>query len=214
MLTFVTLGPAGTNHEFVTRRYLDVHGLGNAAITLIEDFDEALQLLSSDKADFAIQAAVHPQTAATVSKAFFQFGIYVVDCFISPSLELAVLSRQNVAVPKSIALPPGTDDYLDTTRWETVISEATTMDVYAGLLANKYDSGLTFKHLSDEDPGRFKIDQIIGTVDDPWLVYGKIRTSGGKILAWDQSPVHRLFKAASPPEGYPKVRISDVLWFK
>ena len=26
-ITFTTLGPPGTNHEFVTRKYLDFHGL-------------------------------------------------------------------------------------------------------------------------------------------------------------------------------------------
>jgi hypothetical protein len=99
-----------------------------------------------------------------------------------------------VARPRTLALQPATKEYADTSRWETFIPETSTATVAAGLLAGRYDSGLTWAHLADQHPGRFRIDEEIGTVDDPWIVYGREGTSGGKLLAWKESPAARLYR--------------------
>ena len=33
-ITFATLGPSGTNHEFVAQKYIDFHELGEATLRL------------------------------------------------------------------------------------------------------------------------------------------------------------------------------------
>ncbi|MDP6708376.1 MAG: hypothetical protein QF893_18690 [Alphaproteobacteria bacterium] len=194
MLTFATLGPSGSNHELVTRAYLRFHGLDDEEIVLVESFAKALALMAAGEVAHEIQVAVHPETTETVARAHFRHGIHVIDTFISASHPLAILTRQEVARPRTLALQPATKEYADTSRWETFIPETSTATVAAGLLAGRYDSGLTWAHLADQHPGRFRIDEEIGTVDDPWIVYGREGTSGGKLLAWKESPAARLYR--------------------
>ena len=63
-----------------------------------------------------------------------------------------------------------------------------------GLLAGRYDSGLTALDLAAQHSGRFRIEVEIGTIDDPWIVYGRQRTSDGRLMAWLDSPAGRLYR--------------------
>ena len=101
-----------------------------------------------------------------------------------------------VTVPKSLGLQPATKAYLDTDRWERLVPEVSIMTVAEGLLDGRFDSGVTALSLADEHPGRFRIDEELGTVDDPWIVYGRERASDGGVVAWPDSPAARLFRAA------------------
>ncbi len=192
---FVTLGPAGTNHDMVTRNYLAFHGLADAEVVLIDDFFEGLALLAAGQADFMVQVAVHPDCAATVSKAHFHHGIHIVDVFISPSRELGILTRAEVARPKTLALQPATSGYADLSAWPDHVPAGSIMRVAEGLLDGLYDSGLTTLELAEQHPGRFRIDAVIGTVDDPWIVYGRQRVAGAGLIAWPESPASRLLRA-------------------
>ena len=196
MLTFATLGPAGINHEFVTERYLAFHGLEAANVVLIADFDDALRLLADGAADFVVQVAVHPAATDTVAKAHFEHGIRVIDTFISPSRPLGVLTRSDTAHPKSLGLQPATKIYLNTARWEKLVPEVSIWTVAEGLLAGRFDSGVTALSFMQDYPGKFRVDEELGTVDDPWLVYGRARVSDGGVVAWPDSPVAALFRAA------------------
>lgn len=49
MLKIATLGPAGTNHEMVTHRYMEFLGIENYWLLLVEDFPEAVDKLKSVK---------------------------------------------------------------------------------------------------------------------------------------------------------------------
>ena len=194
MLTFATLGPADSNHDLVTRRYLAFRGLDDARVVLVDDFDEALVAMAAGDIDHILQVAVHPQATSTVAKAFFRHGIYVIDTFIAPSHPLAVLTRADVSQPRTLALQPATRDYADLSAWPEHIEVGSIGTISADLLAGRYDSGLTRRSLAEEHPGRFRVDLEIGTVDDPWLVYGRERVaSDGAILAWPESPAARQF---------------------
>jgi len=196
MLTFATLGPAGSNHEFVTERYLALHGLEGAKVLLIDDFDDALQKLADGDVDFVIQVAVHPAATDTVAQAHFEYGIRVIDTFISPSRPLGVLTRADIANPRSLGLQPATKAYLDTARWETLIPEASIQTVAEGLLTGRFDSGVTALSFAEAHPGKFRIEEELGTVDDPWLVYGRARVSDGGVVAWPDSPAASLYRTA------------------
>ena len=196
ILTFATLGPAGSNHEFVTERYLAFHGLEGANVVLIDDFDDALRLLADGAADFVVQVAVHPAATDTVAKAHFEHGIRVIGTFISPSLPLGVLTRADTAHPKSLGSQPATKTYLNTARWETLVPEVSIRTVAEGLLAGRFDSGVTAISFIQEHPGKFRVDEELGTVDDPWPVYGRARVSDGGVVAWLDSPAAALFRAA------------------
>lgn len=186
---FVTLGPSGTNHELVTRNYLAFRGIEPARFHLIDEFHEGLKMMADGRADFMVQVAVHPDCADIVATAHFEYGIHVVDAFISPSKDLGVLTRKEVETPKSLALQPATRNYVDLERWEEFIHVSSIMRIAEGLLGGKYDSGLTTLELAEQHPDRLRVDVRIGTVDDPWIVFGKRRVTGGKLLAWPTSPV-------------------------
>lgn len=194
MLTFATLGPEGSNHELVARHYLAFHGLEpSSRIVLVSDFMHALDLMVAGDVDHIVQVAVHPSTSDVVARAFFQHRIHVIDTFIAPSHPLAILTRTEVGAPRTLALQPATRAYADTSRWSTLVPEISTATVAAGLLEGRYDSGITRADLDQRYPGRFRIDAMIGTLDDAWIVYGKVRTCEGPILAFKDSPAGRLF---------------------
>lgn len=194
-MIFGTLGPAGSNHDWVTRRYLDFHDLNHATIELYLDFDEAMESMLRGDIDHVIQVAVHPAVTATVAR--YRSRAHVIDSFISSSQPMAVLTRIEVDTPKSLGLQMATADYVDTSRWETLIPETSTVTVADGLLDGKYDSGLTLARIADEHPNRLRVEEVIGAVVDPWLVYGAEPTCKEGLLAWPDSPAARLFRRAS-----------------
>jgi hypothetical protein len=193
-IVFATIGPHGTNHEFVTRKYLDFHRLSNASLLLTETTDEAMEGVRGGSIDYFILCAVHPDTPRIVGRFFRE--VFIVDTFISPSLPLAVLSRIEVAAPRSIGvLHPSTTAYVDTRKWEKVVKITTGSlhTIAEGLLNGEYDAGLVYLNYSDRYPDRLRIDERIGSPDDAWLVLGRQRTYADPILAWRDSPVSRLF---------------------
>lgn len=192
-LRFATLGPEGSNHELVTKHYLSFHGQHDAQIMLVSDFTAALDMLVCGNVDHILQVAVHPTTTTLVAQAHFKHQIHVVDAFVAPSHPLAILTRAEVEQPTTLALQPATKDYADTSRWPSLVPEISTATVAEGLLAGRYDSGITRLDLADRYPDRFRVDAVIGTVDDPWIVYGKTRTCESPLLAWKDSPLGRRF---------------------
>lgn len=187
MIRFATLGPSGSNHEFVLQRYLAFHGLSKRAqVELVLDFHEAAHRLISGQIDFMMQVAVHPQAAEVV--ATHRHGMYVVDAFVSGSREMAVVGRRDVAAPSHLALQPATTGYIDTARYTTLIDEVSTASVAQGLLEGRYEAGLTYAALASDHPDRFETIEMIGTVDDAWMVYGRHRLAGGLLVADVRSP--------------------------
>ena len=180
---FVTLGPAGTNHEFVTGKYLEYRGLKNAQIKLIDDFLVGLAMINNGTADYMIQVAVHPECANVVATAHFEYGIHVIDTFISPSKELGIVTRRDIKTPKTLALQPATIKYINVKKWEKLVYVNSIMHIPEGLLNGKYDSGLTTLEAAEKHKDQLRVDVQVGTVDDPWLVYGKCRVSNGNLVA-------------------------------
>ncbi len=194
---FVTLGPSGTNHEMVTRNYLSFRGLDSAKVELVDDFRVGLAMMTDGSADFMVQVAVHPDCSDVVATAHFDHGIHVVDTFISPSKALGILTRRDIEVPTTLALQPATRRYANLDRWEKLVPVGSIMDVAEGLLDGTYDSGLTTLELAEQHPDLLRVDVRIGSVDDPWLVFGKQRVSDGTLVAWPSAPVTEQFASSS-----------------
>lgn len=194
MAVFATLGPAGSNHELAASTYLRFHGLTATELVLVGNFDNALEMMVAGDIDHIIQAAVHSTTSSLLAKAYFQHGIHAIDTFIAPTHALAILTRSDIETPVTLALQPATRDYADLSAWPTLIEEPTTVAVGEGLLAGRYDSGITMLRLADAHPGRFRVELELGTVDDPWIVYGRDRACQGALLAWRDSPAGRLYR--------------------
>ena len=195
-MKFITLGPSGSNHEFVAQRYLDFHGLNDrASLELVPDFEQGAAAVLSAHADFLIQCAVHPATVATVAK-FFK-GLFVIDTFISASQDLAILQRNDAVQPRTLAVMRPTLDYIDARRWERIKLVGTVAEVTSGLLSGKYAVGLGYAAAAQSHPEILHVTQFIGTVDDAWIVYGRARVSEGKLLAWRDSPAALLYRKAA-----------------
>ena len=153
-------------------------------------------LLPTGEVDFPLQVAVHPSATETVAAAHFEHGIHVIDAFISPSRPLAVLTRADVEVPRTLGLQPATERYFDASRWEELVPEISIMTVAEGLLTGRFDSGITALDVASEHPGAFRVEQELGSVDDPWIVYGCERASDGGVVAWPDSPASRMYRRA------------------
>ena len=193
VITFATLGPSGTNHELVTKRYIDFHRIGGARIVFVDDFAVAADDLLNGRIDYIIQCAVHPDTPKTMGAHYK--SMFVVDTFISPSKELAVLTRKSVETPTSIGLlRPATESYADLSRWTHRFHENSIPFVFEKMLAGEYDSGLVYLEYASQHPDLFRIDEVIGSPDDAWIVYGRERTYRDRILAWPDSPVVEQFR--------------------
>ena len=193
-IIFSTLGPSGTNHELVARKYVDFHKLRDATLRLADTATAGVEAVRDGVADYFILCAVHPDTPNLVGRFFRE--VFIVDTFISPSLPLAVLTRADVDKPRSIGvLHPATTDYIDTSKWEQVtkITTGSLHTVADGLLKGRYDSGLVYLNYAHRYPGQLRVDQEIGSPDDAWLVLGRKRTFVDPILAWKDGPISTQF---------------------
>ncbi|GIR54652.1 MAG: hypothetical protein CM15mP62_21230 [Rhodospirillaceae bacterium] len=181
-MLFITLGPSGTNHEFVTQNYLRFRKLKDADIKLIDNFFFGLEMMADGRADYMVQAAVHPDCSDLVAKAHFLYGISVVDTFIFPGKQLALLSRVDINKPRRVAFQPATRHYVALKIGKNIFREFH-MHVAEGLLSGAYDSGITFLDIAEKHSTKLRVEIKIGTVDDPWIVYGKQDVFNGEIIA-------------------------------
>ncbi len=104
-----------------------------------------------------------------------------------------MVTRIDIEQPKTLALQPATREYVATDGLR-LIPETSTASVAEGLLSGKYESGLTYSSLVTDYPSRFRLDEVVGTVDDPWIVYGRQRLSDGKVVTWKDSPAGRAYR--------------------
>lgn len=196
MVTIATLGPAGTNHEFVTREYIRFHDVPHARIVLVPSFAEATDGLLRGEYDFIVQCAVHPDTPATLGGHFDE--MFAVDCFISPSRSLAILTRIEVETPRSIGLlRPATENYVDLGAWVEKIPGPSLPIIFENLLRAQYDSALVYHDYAQQFPDRVRVDKVIGSPDDVWIVYANERTSHGRLQAGRDGPIRDLIRRKS-----------------
>jgi hypothetical protein len=133
MLTFSTLGQAGSNHHFVLRQYLAAHGIEEAArIVLFDDFHAGARALIAGEADYLLQCAVHPAAAEITGT--YRTAMVVVDAFISPSRPMALVRAREAGEGAGIVgVQPATKTYADLSAWPTVVHEPTVFAVQARL---------------------------------------------------------------------------------
>lgn len=193
-LRFGTLGSEGSNHSLIVRRYIEFRRLDGAEVKLFADFDAAFEALVVGTIDFLLQVSVHPSHTDMVAR--YTNRAHIVDAFIAPSKVLAIVTRQSVATPKTIALQPATRCYADLSRWERQIPEASIMTVAEGLLADKYDSGLTSLEIAEKHPDKLRVDHVIGSISDVWVLFGRTPIPKDPITAWPDAPVTALFATA------------------
>jgi hypothetical protein len=178
--TFITLGPAGTCHENALLRYLELQGLASARIVLVEDLLAAIDLVRDRPDTFLVQCSAHVQVHLVTERHYRE--VFVIDTFIYPTKELALLVRTDVASPSSLGIVSATRGYTDLTRWSTLIDEPSKPVVARNLLAGRYDAGLTHLHHAEEHPDLLRVEECYGAVDTTWVVYGRRKRFRGEVI--------------------------------
>jgi hypothetical protein len=193
--TFITLGPTGTCHENALLRYLELQGLGSARIVLVEDLLAAIDLVRERPDTFLVQCSAHTQVHLVTERHYSE--VFVMDTFIYPTKELALLVRNDVAEPHSLGIVAATRGYTDLTRWDTLIDEPSKPVVARHLLAGEYDAGLTHLHYAGEHPHVLHVRECYGAVDTTWVVYGRRKRFRGQVIG---RAVPWLFTGEPEPE--------------
>lgn len=179
-ITLVTLGPEGTCHERAVKRYMEFQGIADFEIEFIGDFLDGLEQIRGRDDAFLVQCSAHPKVHEVTERYWSE--IFVVDTFIYPTKALAVLSRQDVAEPRSLGLVPATAGYIDRNDWERIIDVQSKPIVAEELLAGRYDSGLTHLEHLEKHPDKLRLDLEIGEIDTTWLVYGTKKRFKGEVI--------------------------------
>jgi hypothetical protein len=178
--TFITLGPSGTCHENALRRYLEFQGVADAQIDLVASFDEGLERVHEDRNSFLVQCSAHPDVHVITER--YRHEVFVVDTFIYPAKEMALLARTDVEHPKTLGVVPAALGYPDLTRWESVTQEPANPIVARELLAGRYDAGVTLAEYADLHPAELRVLERYGEVDTTWVVYGRRRRYRGELI--------------------------------
>jgi hypothetical protein len=189
-LIFATLGPTGTCHEKATQSYIEFQEVANAKVELFNDLLDALDLLHDGKIDFIVQNSAHPKVYELTEKYFRE--VFVIDSFLCPTRAMGVLTRRDVEHPRSLGLMPATRAYVNTERWETFIHETSKPVVGHNLLAGKYDSGIAPLQFAEENPDVLVVDEVIGSVQTAWLVYGRQRNRQQGVIGIKNSQLFQL----------------------
>lgn len=178
--TFITLGPSGTCHEAALRRYLAFQGITEAEIVLVEDLLAGIEQVRDRERTFLVQCSAHLQVHLVTER--YHTEVFVVDTFIYPTKELALLVRSDVERPTSLGIVNATRGYVDLGRFERVVDEPSKPVVARHLLAGDYDAGLTHVHHAHEHPDVLRVEEYYGAVDTTWVVYGKQKRFQGEVI--------------------------------
>jgi hypothetical protein len=178
--TFITLGPSGTCHEAALRRYLEFQGLQDVSIVLVEDLLGAIDLVREREDTFLVQCSAHLQVHLVTERYFRE--VFVVDTFIYPTKELALLIRRDAERPRSLGIVSATRGYTDLACWPEIVDEPSKPVVARHLLAGDYDAGLTHLHHASEHPDVLRVEEVYGAVDTTWVVYGRRKRFHGAVI--------------------------------
>lgn len=178
--TFITLGPTGTCHEAALRRYLEFQGIDDFQIVLVEDLLGAIDRVREQENTFMVQCSAHLHVHLVTERHYRE--VFVLDTFIYPTKELALLIRTDVEHPRSLGIVSATRGYPDLTRWTDIIDEPSKPVVARHLLEGRYDAGLTHLHYAREHPDELRIEEVYGAVDTTWVVYGRRKRFRGAVI--------------------------------
>jgi hypothetical protein len=179
--TFITLGPSGTCHENALLHYLEFQGINAYELVLVEDLlGDGLERLRGRPDAFLVQCSAHVQVHLVTER--YHTEVFVIDTFIYPTKELALLVRAEVEQPRSLGIVSATRGYTDLTRWPEIIDQPSKPVIGHNLLAGAYDAGLTHLHYAREHPTQLRVQEVYGAVDTTWVVYGASKRFAGEII--------------------------------
>ncbi|CAM3608508.1 hypothetical protein [Halomonas lysinitropha] len=168
-MRFATLGPEGSNHALVLRRYLERRGPADARVELFEAFPEAFEALLAGRVDRVLQCTAHPSHADCVGSTMHR--AFPVEAFVAGSRPLALLARAEVAVPVSVGLQPATRHYTDLSAFDEHHDYATIVEVAAALRRGEVDAGICAREVLAQHPDDLRLVRDLGSALDVWVLY-------------------------------------------
>lgn len=178
--TFITLGPSGTCHENALLHYLEFQGIDDFDVVLEEDLLGAIARVRGRSDTFLVQCSAHLQVHLVTER--YHEEVFVIDTFLYPTKELALLVRNDRPNPQSLGIVDATRGYLDLSRFQTIVDEPSKPVVARHLLAGDYDAGLTHSHHANEHPETLRLLERYGAVDTTWVVYGSRKRFRGEVI--------------------------------
>jgi hypothetical protein len=178
--TFITLGPSGTCHENALRRYLAFQGVEEFELVLVEDLFGAIGRVKDEPNTFLVQCSAHVQVHLVTER--FHEDVFVIDTFIYPTKELALVFRRDREEHRSLGIVSATKGYLDLERFETIVDQPSKPVVAQNLLAGEFDAGLTHAHHAEEHADELELVEYYGAVDTTWVVYGRNKRFSGDVI--------------------------------
>lgn len=178
--TFITLGPSGTCHENALLHYLEFQGIDSYEIVLVEDLLGAIERVRDRPETFLVQCSAHTQVHLVTERCHTE--VFVIDTFLYPTKELALIVRSDVREPQSLGIVAATRGYTDLKRWATIVDEPSKPVVARHLLAGAYDAGLTHLHYGREHTDALRVQEVYGAVDTTWVVYGARKRFRGEVI--------------------------------
>ncbi|MCE8018136.1 hypothetical protein HOP62_18820 [Halomonas sp. MCCC 1A17488] len=169
-MIIATLGPEGSNHVLVLRRYLDTRGLAAAQVRLFEGFPAAFAALVAGEVDRVLQCTAHFSHADCVGR--YMHRAFPVDAFVAGSHPLALLARREIAAPRRVARQPATRYYTDLSGFEEEIDAPTTVAVAEGLLEGRFEAGICARQTLEAHPDTLRLVEDLGPALDVWVLYG------------------------------------------
>jgi mannose-6-phosphate isomerase-like protein (cupin superfamily) len=146
---------------------------------LVGNFFEGAEAVRGNPGSFLVQCSAHPDVHTITEH--YRHEIYVIDSFLFPAKEMALLARAEVEDPKTLGIVPAARGYVDLSRFDSVTEETANPYVADGLLDGRYDAGVTLHEFVDVYPGAFRVLERFGEVDTSWVVYGGRRRGDGKV---------------------------------
>ena len=167
---YVTLGPEGTNHDFVLRNRLKAQE-SKSQIVYGSTAEDMLEMCVQGAATHIMICAAHPSAAHIVATAQYSHGILLSDTFIASSEPLAILSLRDNPHPRTIAMHPATRNYTSLEDFEDVVEVTSTVRAFEGLLRREWDCALTQHRFADRKD--LKVLRPVQAARDAWLVLSR-----------------------------------------
>lgn len=179
-MKFYTLGPKGSCHENATKAYLSFHGIENYELNLVDTIFEGVELVRLNSGSYLIQCSAHLDVHLVTE--MYLGEIHVVDSFVFPTQNMALLKRKDVEAPSSLGIPEPSMGYINPADWSEIIFENTKPTVTKNLLLGKYDAGFAYERDAIEHPDDLEVVRTIGEVVTSWVVYGTYKRFDGKLI--------------------------------
>ena len=167
-MRIATLGPSGSNHELIAKRYLKMRCSDAGSVALFTQFEDAFQALVAGQVSHLLQCTAHASHSDCVGR--YMHRAYPVDVFIAGSKPLALIAQRAIAQPTQVALQPATRHYTDLTQYK-IIDAPTIVAVAEGLLAGRFEAGICAEEVTEQAPEQLRLLQSLGPALDTWVMF-------------------------------------------